>query len=569
MYNVLKRIGFTGCLLLLGACSTVVPSYPREQKGEVVSVATVPLQITDTEADIAAKYGAKLIVFRPEAGFAVLGFPKGQLTALNTTTNADFFASPEVQAAGNKAWGGGKNAWGGGLKAWSGGKNAWGGGTTGVPLLPSENTAVWNQINLYEAHKDSRYFGAGIKVAVLDTGLDTTHTTFQGNLAPSSEWKDFVDNDTNPQEGGSAVDAGYGHGTAVAGIILQVAPKATILPIRVLDRDGGGDLDDVIAGIDWAIQKGAKIINLSLGSISNTDALTSMVNYAASKNVLVVASAGNQGLANGLTFPARLVRVTGVTDGLYGRLFSVGSVDSNNVTSLFSNYAWNLSGVAPGENIYTAFPGGQMIAATGTSFAAPLFSGAFALALSENPWMSTLNLFIQFQNRSAERSWSQGLWDKNFAARGHWDMGKGLINVEGLVEGARYGWGNLIGNPYLTEQFTHWGTPTSTSMGWESGRNEVAVINGRGGLEQTLTSLHPNTTYRFNVDYKVSSAADSLTIRYFVNGAWTEKTVQGTAWTKSNLTFTTGANQTTATIAVWKNSSTGTATVDNFFVAKQ
>jgi thermitase len=75
---------------------------------------------------------------------------------------------------------------------------------------------------------------------------------------------------------------------------LQVAPRATILPIRVLDRDGSGDLDDVIAAIDWAVQKGAKVINLSLGSLTSTDALTQMVNYAASRNVVLVSSAGNE-----------------------------------------------------------------------------------------------------------------------------------------------------------------------------------------------------------------------------------------------------------------------------------
>jgi hypothetical protein len=567
MYNILKSLFLFALLSVLAACGTV-PQQPNTDI-EVASVVTVTVDANDTEQSIAAKYGAKVITFKPEAGFAVLGFAKGQLTALNTTINADFFAHPEVQALGKNAWGGGKNAWGGGLKAWSGGKNAWGGGTTGVPVLPSENTTVWNQINLYEAHKDSRYFGAGIKVAVLDTGIDTSHEIFQGSLAPSSEWKDFVDNDNNPQEGGSSVDAGFGHGTAVAGIILQVAPKATILPIRVLDRDGGGDLDDVIAGIDWAIQKGAKIINLSLGSVSNTDALTNMVNYAASRNILIVSSAGNHGQANGLTYPACMSRSLGSIDGVFGKVFSVGSVDSSNVTSLFSNYAGNLSGVAPGENIVTAFPGSQLIAATGTSFAAPLYSGAFALALSENQWMSLTNLFIQFQNRSSERGWSMGLWDNNFAVRGFWDMGKGLINVEGLVEGARYGWGNLVGNGYFVDQTTYWTGMLSTSIGWESGRNDVAVITGRGGFEQTLTGLHPNTTYRFQLEYKLSSVSDSLTMEYALNGVRFEKTLQGTAWTKATWTFTTGANQTTATIGVWKSSTTGTATVDGFFVAKQ
>jgi subtilisin family serine protease len=568
MYNVLKSLVLLALLSVLAACSTVTPVVPGEDF-EVASVATVTVQPSDTEQGVAAKYGAKVITFKPEAGFAVLGFAKGQLTALNTTVNADFFAHPEVQASGKNAWGGGKNAWGGGLKAWSGGKNAWGGGTTGVPVLPGENATVWSQINLVEAHKDSRYFGAGVKVAVLDTGVDTAHEIFQGSLAPSSEWKDFVDNDTNPQEGGSALDAGFGHGTAVAGIILQVAPKATILPVRVLDRDGGGDLDDVIAGIDWAVQKGAKIINLSLGSVSNTDALTTMVNYAASRNVLVIASAGNQGQANALTFPARMSRRFGALDSSFGKIFSVGSVNSTGVTSLFSNYSGDLSGVAPGENIFTAFPGNQAIAATGTSFAAPLYSGAFALALSEHPNVNLVNLYMQFQNASASRTWNLGWWQRNFDARGFWDMGKGVINAEGLVEYARYGWGNLVGNASFSEYSTYWSGWTNAAVGFESGRNEVAVINGRGGFEQTLTGLHPNTTYRYQVEYKLSSSTDSLAIEYFVGGVWREVLVQGTTWAKPTITFTTGANETSAVIGVWKSSTTGTATVDNFFVAKQ
>jgi thermitase len=568
MNHVLKQLLISAVILVLAACGNSAP-LQNETDFEVASVATVQIGGGDSETAIAAKYGAKVIAFKPEAGFAVLGFPAGQLTALNTTTNTDFFAQPEVTASGTKAWGGGKNAWGGGLKAWSGGKNAWGGGITGVPVLPSENTTVWNQINLIEAHKDSRYFGAGIKVAVLDTGLDTSHEIFQGNLAPSSEWKDFVDDDTNPQEAGSSVDAGYGHGTAVAGIILQVAPRAMILPVRVLDKDGSGDLDDVIVGIDWAIQKGARIINVSLGSLSNTDALTQMVNYAASKNVLIVSSAGNGGQANGLTFPARLSRGSGSVDGVFGKVFSVGSVNSSSVTSLFSNYANNLSGVAPGENIYTAFPGNQMIAATGTSFAAPLYSGAFALALSENPTLSLVNLYIHFQNRSSERSVTLGVWQKNFDARGFWDMGKGIINIDGLLEGARYNLGNLVGNPYLVEGFTYWGTPSNVTLAWETGRNEVAEINGRGGFEQTLTGLEPNATYSYQVEFKLSSASDTVSLETFVNGVWIKRSFHGTTWTKPTVTFSTALGQTSATIRVWKSSATGTAIVDNFFVARQ
>lgn len=566
MNNVLKQLLIYALILVLAACSSPAP-VQTNRDFEVASVATVTINAGDSEADIAAKYGAKVISFKPEAGFAVLGFPAGQLTALNTTNNQDFFAQPEVTASGSKAWGGGKSAWGGGIKAWGGGKNAWGGGTTS-PTPPSENTAVWNQINLPAAYTSSSKFGLGIKVAVIDTGIDLNHSIFQGSLAPSGEWKDFVDNDSYPQEVGSDADAGFGHGTAVAGIILQVAPRATILPIRVLDRDGSGDLDDVIAAIDWAVQKGAKVINLSLGSLASTDALTQMVNYAASRNVLIVSSVGNEGKANTLTFPAGLARRFGPIDSSFGKIYSVGSVNSSSVTSLFSNYSGNLSGVAPGEAIFTSYPNNQMVAATGTSFAAPLYSGAIALALSENPSLNPLNLYIYFQGRSADRTQSLGLFQNNFNTRGFWDMGKGVINVAGLVEGARYGWGNLVGNSYMTDDLTYWST-TSASMGWETGRSQIAIVSGRGGMEQKVTGLQPNTTYKYQVEFKLSSGADSLTVEYFVNGAWTERSFQGTAWTKPTLTFTTGSGQTTATIGVWKSSTTGTATIDNFFVAKQ
>jgi thermitase len=564
MHNVLKSLVLVALLLVLGACSQVAPSQPQTTEVEIASVATVTIEATDTEEAIAAKYGAKVITFKPENGFAVLGFAEGQFTALTTTTNTDFFASPEVQGAGTRAWSSGKNAWSGGLKAWSGGKNAWSGGTTGVPVLPTENTTVWNQINLYNANLAATKFGLGVKVAVLDTGLDTSHPAFAGSLAPSSEWKDFVDNDTNPQEGGTASDAGYGHGTAVAGLILQVAPKATILPIRVLDKDGSGDLDDVVVAIDWAVQKGAKIINLSLGANVDSAALYQMVSFAASRGVLMVASSGNSGTHNALTYPARM---TFWGNGINTHLFGVGSVNSNDVVSSFSNYGSALAGVAPGENLVTAFPGSQMIAATGTSFAAPLYSGAFALALSENLSMSAQNLYVHFQNGSSVRSQNGGVWTRNQTARGIYDLGSGVLNTEALIEGAK-GLGNMVANPFFAQVFTWW-QATSVSTAWDDAKGTVALITGRGGLEQTLTGLRPNTTYKYQLEYKLSSPTDSLTIEYFVNGAWVERNFQGTAWTKPTLTFTTGATQTTATIGVWKSSTTGTATVDNFFVAKQ
>jgi starvation-inducible outer membrane lipoprotein len=95
MNNVIKQLLLAAFILVLAACSSPAP-VQTSTDFEVASVATINIAADDTEAEVAERYGAKVISFKPEAGFAVLGFPKGQLTALNTTTNADFFAHPEV-----------------------------------------------------------------------------------------------------------------------------------------------------------------------------------------------------------------------------------------------------------------------------------------------------------------------------------------------------------------------------------------------------------------------------------------------------------------------------------------
>ena len=233
-------------------------------------------------------------------------------------------------------------------------------------------------MRLPQAHALSKNFGYGVKVAVIDTGIDTAHPAFTGSLAPSTEWKDFVDNDTNPMEvsGGN----GYGHGTGVAGIILQVAPKATILPIRVLNQNGAGDSDDVIAAIDWAVQKGAKVINLSLGTNEPVAALKTMVSYANQMGIFVITSAGNAGTTS-MTFPAADAQNAPYSD----KLFSVGSVNSSGSRSSFSNYGSALKFSAPGEQIYSAYPASQSAHMTGTSFAAPIIAGVVTLALADNP----------------------------------------------------------------------------------------------------------------------------------------------------------------------------------------
>jgi thermitase len=569
MNHLLKQLFLLAFILVLAGCSKQpVTTASDNDNFEVASVATVNITSGENQTALADKYGAKVISFHPEAGFAVLGFPAGQLSTLTTTTNTDFFASPEVQAAGNKAWGSGKGAWGGGMKAWGSGKGAWGSGTTS-PTLPSENSAVWSQINLYEATLAAKNFGAGIKVAVIDTGLDTTHPIFTGSLAPSSEWKDFVDNDTNPQEAGSSVDAGYGHGTAVAGIILQIAPKSIILPIRVLDKDGKGDLDDVIAAIDWAVQKGAKVINLSLGTDIYSSSLQTMLAYAASKKVLMTSSSGNEGILDKGIFPAAHMWTQG-SSPIFPYLYGVGSVTSGDIISSFSNYGVSSTGFAPGEAILTAYPSGQMIQATGTSFASPMMAGALALALSDYPYASEVkNFHIFTRNTSADRSSARDMWNKNYTARGTWNIGFGLLDVAGLVKNAN-GQGNMLGSVQMQDfDFWTWTSNATLVNGVGYGGSTGLQINGVGGIGQVVTGLRPNTNYRFSVFTRVANASQNARIGVR-NFGGTEKMqfFTNTTGNWTSITFTTGAGSTSAEVYIWKDAGTAAAFGDWFILER-
>jgi thermitase len=219
--------------------------------------------------------------------------------------------------------------------------------------------------------------GQGVVVAVIDTGVDLTHPAFQNVLTPSSTWWDWVAGDAKPQE--EAGGGSYGHGTSVAGIVLQVAPNAKIMPLRVLGPDGSGETANVIAAMDWAVAKGARIINLSLGTTKDK-ALTRAIDNATRRGVFVISSAGNTGDQN-VTYPASESMAYGTIGDL---AVGVGSSDLNDKKSRFSTFGWNkIEIVAVGENVSSPAPGGKMAAWSGTSMAAPMVSGGFALALAE------------------------------------------------------------------------------------------------------------------------------------------------------------------------------------------
>ena len=154
----------------------------------------------------------------------------------------------------------------------------------------------------------------------------------------------------------------------VAGIIHRAAPKALLMPLRAFDGDGNGNLFDIVRAIYWAVDHGAKVINMSFSLRVFSPELMRAVNYATRQGVACVASAGNES-EEVMVYPAAL-----------GNTIGVAAVSQEDSVSAFSNFGDDLVSVAaPGEQIITSFPGGGWAAASGTSFAAPWVSGVAAL----------------------------------------------------------------------------------------------------------------------------------------------------------------------------------------------
>jgi len=245
------------------------------------------------------------------------------------------------------------------------------------PQPAGSDPAVWTgqqalaQVGAAQAQATST--GAGVTVAVLDTGVAAGHPALAGALAGPGF--DLIDGDRNPDDvangvdddGDGRVDEAAGHGTHVAGIVLAVAPDAQVLPVRVLDSDGRGSIFALVEGIRAALDSDADVLNMSLGTTEDS-ALLADVLEEVSEDTVVVASAGNSGTRE-LQYPAAT-----------GGVVSVASVDAQDALSVFSNRGW-VDVAAPGEGIISTFPGGGFASWAGTSMAAPFVAGQAALLL--------------------------------------------------------------------------------------------------------------------------------------------------------------------------------------------
>lgn len=379
-------------LTLLSACSSTLPTAPSAAAPRFDYVASVPLKAGDTPESLARSLGGEVIEWNTSGCavavaadcVAVVGMNEGARGISSLQPLSDRSVAVE-RNRGAFSGSGTIGIWSGGtIGIWSGGTiGIWSGGTIGIwsggtySPVP-ENSSLWRKINVQRGHSLAPNLGAGVTVAVIDTGIDLQHPAFQASLTDASTWRDFYAGDSVPQEEGTLGAGAHGHGTSVAGIVLQVAPRAKIMPIRVLGPDGSGDAVMVAQAIQWAATNGAKVINLSLGSAENSTVVQSAINTVTGQGVLVVSSAGNEDRSS-LTYPAANATQRGSDD----YTLSVGSVNLSDLKSSFSNYARALELVAPGEQVYGPAPENRMVAWSGTSMAAPMAAGGLALALGQ------------------------------------------------------------------------------------------------------------------------------------------------------------------------------------------
>jgi type VII secretion-associated serine protease mycosin len=239
----------------------------------------------------------------------------------------------------------------------------------------------WQLSELRATHAWRYSTGAGVTVAVIDSGVDASHPDLAGQVLPGIDLVAGTGDGRNDP---------VGHGTTVAGLIagrnddrdgvMGLAPHAKILPVRVLDADNRYDDALIVAkGVRWAVDNGANVINLSLGGSGNSPALAAAIDYAFARDVVVIACTGNVApdAPAEVWYPARepgVIAVTGLereTEGLWS-----GSI-TGSATVL----------AAPANGLVGARPGGTW-KVQGTSFAAPLVSATAALVRAKWPEMT-------------------------------------------------------------------------------------------------------------------------------------------------------------------------------------
>jgi flagellin-like hook-associated protein FlgL len=352
--------------------------------------------------------------------------------------------------------------------------------------------------------------GSGITVAVIDTGVDTSHSQLAANLLAGT---DIADGDSNPDDDNAAEG---GHGTHVSGIIAAVddgigtqgvAFQAKILPVKVVTTAGNGGIDanDVAAAINYAVAQGAKIINMSLGGSMPSAAENAAIDAAVAAGVVVIAASGNSALADP-AWPAQYA----IDPNADGAMLAVGATDYLNHMASFSNRAGVAAAAtvdAPGVDILSTYVGNTLAILSGTSMASPLVAGAAAVLESLFPNLSgneITNLLTStardMGQAGADKTWGQGIIDLARASlpQIQIDIGIGSGGDLTVTNGGK----GLVASNLLdpTSVYSSIDAPTDRSY-------SIKVASDTGASDRIAVSLEAISSYNLGLHL---TSADSL-----------------------------------------------------------
>jgi thermitase len=267
--------------------------------------------------------------------------------------------------------------------------------------------------------------GAGVTVAVIDSGCDLDHEDLKSNFV---QGKNFVESGKDPYDDNS-------HGTHVAGTIcaknnsmgvVGVAPNTKIMPVKVFGADGRGNNNTVSQAIVWAADHGADLICMSLGSPYKSEDLERAIDYALSKGTVSFCAAGNGGEQSDIYYPAK-----------YEQTVSTGAVDERLMRAYFTCKGIELDFLAPGQNILSTVPHNRYALMSGTSMANPFMVGCASLLLSYKK-KNNLNLTLKTADDyiNVMKKYTINLLNPNHADK--------TYSGNGLIDPTKFnGWRNL------------------------------------------------------------------------------------------------------------------------------
>ncbi|WP_158582410.1 S8 family serine peptidase [Rummeliibacillus sp. POC4] len=355
-------------------------------------------------------------------------------------------------------------------------------------------TSYWN-LNYVKAPSfwKKGYVGNGVKVAVIDTGINNVPDLKNvvkriSFVKDNPETKDIDESDVWDRGG-----YGEGHGTSVAAVIgaqiggktfnnsisdiIGVAPNVQLYSLKYADGTKDGTVGEIIAAINWSIKYKMDIINISSSVYENDAALKKAIDKAVKAGIIIVASAGNEG-ATQPTYPAR-----------YNNVIAVSSIGKDKKISVFSNTGTSIDFVAPGDYIPTINSKGKLFYATGTSYAAPHVTGLFALLKEKYPYSSATELIQKLKTNALDL----GIKGKDSK------YGYGLAQLPKLYNTVP----KDLSNVQITKIKDHQATITYTIPDTSSFNKVIMIIDGSKTISTTNSSSYTLKNLRENWNYKV------------------------------------------------------------------